>query len=134
MRSFTFTILSLLLLVLSVNGQTGKVIPENPFGRYYGYFNPNFNDSLKLKLKGFTNLPESIKLDGNYHLNINPQNPYLLPKHYIQDEIAFDPGPSFDRMPNALVLEAGVHYTLKIVGQETPVIRRKMAPPPFKQP
>lgn len=134
MRSFTFTILCLLLLILSVSGQTGEVKTENHLKRNYGFFNHDFNDSLKLKLKRFKILPDSIKSEGNYHLKINPQNPYVLPRHYIQDEMAYDPGSSFDHMPNASVIEPGVHYTLKIIGQGMPLFRRKMAPPPFRRP
>ena len=100
---------------------------EDPLSQYHGYFKPNFSDTLKLKLDSFT--------IGKYlHPKLNLQNPYINRRHNDQYEMAFDPGPSLDRMPNAIVVTPGVKYTLKIVKPGTQILKRNSTPPPFKLP
>jgi hypothetical protein len=131
MRTITFAILILLLFASSVNAQQGKATDENPSKRYQLYFRPGFSDSLNLKLKGLTKITDSLKFKKYFNQKLNP---YFLPRHYDQDDMVFNPGPSPERMPNAQVRVPGVYYTLKIFKSGTTEFKQKFSPFPFKQP
>lgn len=50
------------------------------------------------------------------------------------DLLVFNPGPSLDRMPNAIVTTPGVHYFLKIIPDQMALKNKQLLPWEYKMP
>lgn len=50
------------------------------------------------------------------------------------DLLVFNPGPSLDRMPNAIVTTPGVHYHLKIIPNKMVLENKQLLPWEYKLP
>jgi hypothetical protein len=117
MRQVIFIVLILFLSNISVMGQSydgGRFIPPKSFRQY---IKPEIKDSLDRRWDSIAHQNDSLKVYGYFDKRRLP-NPYLRPHHFNDDDMVFNPGPSFDRMPNADVTTPGVHNTLKIVPYE----------------
>ncbi len=114
MRLIIVAILNLFLSVVSVNGQTNDTASHKLSEKFRFYIRPEIKDSVHQRLDSLTPQRDSLKILGYYDRRRLLKNPYLRPRHFNDDEMVYNPGPSYDRMPNADVTTPGVHYTLKI--------------------
>jgi hypothetical protein len=133
MRILVFTILNLLLYILPVSGQSSDAVTvENPSEKFQVYLKSDLQDSFYIKSDSLPHGSDSLRTDRYFHRKIIPRNLYFDGPHFNEDNMAFNPGPSFDRMPNANVKTPGVDYKLKIIGYERPFSKRNEVIPPFK--
>jgi hypothetical protein len=126
MKLLILTLLNLLFAVYWVNGQGNKADSENLHEKYRIYVRPELKDSLTRGLDLLPHRIDSLKIYPYFSKKPLPGNPYLHRPHFNKDNMAFNPGPSFDRMPNAKLTIPGVHYMLKIVppaGNHTKMFR-----------
>ena len=114
MKLIVIAILNLLLFVISGKGQTGK---DDLLGNYYKYkyIKPELKDSVAIRFNCPSNRFDSIRNDRIFHKKLDLRNQILNRRSFTEDDMAFDPGNSFDRMPNAVITTPGIHYLLKIV-------------------
>jgi hypothetical protein len=115
MRQVFFIVLILFLSSISVMGQKNDGGFSIPPRRFRQDIRPEIKDSLDRLLDSLAHRNDSLKVYGYSDKRQLPGNPYLRPRHFNDDDMVFNPGPSFDRMPNADVTTPGVYYTLKIV-------------------
>jgi hypothetical protein len=107
----------MLLLVISAKGQS-EAPAGNLLGDYYKKHNnsikPQLSDSLIIKFNSPAIRLDSIRMDKLFK-RLNPQIPYFNHRPFNENDMAFNPGPSNDRMPNAVIATPGIHYQLKII-------------------
>lgn len=117
MKLSVITILYLLLLVASGKAQSNEANSEDLLGKYYSehnkFFKPKLSDSCIIKLN--TPSLDSLRMSSLFHKRFNAPIPYLNYRPFNNDDMAFDPGTSTDKMPNAVIATPGIRYLLKIV-------------------
>lgn len=86
------------------------------------------NDSITAKQGAihisFPDNNDSFKLKDKSALSVNKKD----------DLLVFNPGPSLDRMPNAIVTTPGVHYHLKIIPDQMALKNKQLLPWEYKMP
>lgn len=116
MKLSVITILYLLLLVSSGKGQSNEANSEGLLGKYYNkhykFLKPQLSDSCIIKLD--TPYLDSLKTSSLFHQRFNSPISYLNSRPFNNDDMAFDPGTSTDKMPNAVIATPGIRYLLKI--------------------
>lgn len=73
---------------------------------------------------GFPGNNDSFKLKGKISSSFGKKG----------DLLVFNPGPSLDRMPNAVVTTPGVHYHLKIIPEKMVLENKQILPWEYKLP